>query len=250
MRRTTLRIAVCGRLHGAEADAVAAALLQIPAEADVRWIAGPPADWPQVAGEADLCIALQGWPDEIPARDADALVAACAAGRLICCQGTWCASAGRTRVIWPPALCVPVEQFASRLAFELSVLAGERPPLPATASRDEAFAAHYALFSNTACATAVVDSPDPIYRRELQRALSSTEPAEGRECNIIDADCASGNAAQRGDAACVLVTGFPRPDEFSVPRAAETRVIVSKLAPQSDLRAAVQRATDIVRSET
>jgi hypothetical protein len=144
MHRTPLRIAVCGGLRGSEADIVAAALSCLPVEVELRSIDAPPSDWPTIAGTADLCIVLQGWPDEIPSRIVHEIIAACAAGRLICCLGPWCASAGRTRAIWPPAICVPVEHFASRLAFELSVLSGERPPLPATASRDEAFAAHYA----------------------------------------------------------------------------------------------------------
>jgi hypothetical protein len=147
MRRHPLRVVICGILAGPESRFVEAELARLPADAEIRREPGTPANWPQVAGEADLCIVLQGWPDEIPNATAQAVVAACVAGRLICCQGAWCASAGRTRRTWPPAVCTPVEQFGVRLGFELAVLRDECDPLPVTASLDEIFAA---LYSNDA----------------------------------------------------------------------------------------------------
>jgi hypothetical protein len=145
MGGTRLRVVLCGRLHGAEADRAAAAMSRLPDDAQVSRQSGPPADWPQVAAEADLCIVLQSWPDEIPVETAHAVVAACGASRLVVCQGAWCASAGRTRSVWPRAVCVSVEALDARLVYELAVLNGQRAPLPATGALDEMFAAIFEL---------------------------------------------------------------------------------------------------------
>jgi hypothetical protein len=239
MSRPRLHIAVCGRLYGAEAEAAATALLQLPSDAEIRRFPGPPAQWLPFAGEADLCIVLQSWPDEIPARIAHALIAACSTGRLICCQGTWCASDGRTRAIWPPAICVPIENLSSRIAFELAVLDGDRPPIAATASRDEAFAAHYALGPGGERAPAVVNSPDLAYARELERALGSSSATKGRGCVIQDVDFAADKPQRNGEPACIAVAGFPRQEQITARQAVGASAIVPKLAPLSALLAAV-----------
>jgi len=143
LRGKSLRVSVCGRLHGADAEVVEAALPLLTPEAQIRRIPQEYETWPTHAAASDLCIVVLSWPDEVPAETANAVVAACNASRLICCEGAWCASAGRTRDIWPRGVCVPVESLAARLRFELAVLNGEQAPLPATAALDEIYSAIY-----------------------------------------------------------------------------------------------------------
>jgi hypothetical protein len=242
MHRPRYRIAVCGSLHGAEADAVADALRQLPDDAEIHWSNGPPEQWLQSAGAVDLCIVLQGWPDEIPVRTAHALIAACSAGRLICCQGAWCASTGRTRATWPPAVCVPIEQFASRLAFELNVLAGHRAPVPATASRDEAFAAHYAVSPDVDVVPVRIDSPDSAYARELQQALNPSDAGGHRHVTIHDLDVMCDVPQGESAPAAIAVAGFPRSGQTREGESSELQTIVPKLAPLAELQSAIQRA--------
>ncbi|MBL8849803.1 MAG: hypothetical protein JNG89_08970 [Planctomycetaceae bacterium] len=136
-----MRIIVFGRLSGVDADLLATALTRLPTGAEICRESGPQTKWPEVAGDADLCIVLQSWSDEFPADLAHALVAACSASRLIVCQGVWCISDGRTRSVWPRAVCVSADELAGRLEFELGVLNGTQTPLPVTAALDEIFAA-------------------------------------------------------------------------------------------------------------
>lgn len=87
-----------------------------------------------------LVLVFQQHPDEYPRSQILGLIDRFPAARLVVCQGPWCASYGRTRDGWPPAVCVPWEQVIGRLDRELEVLAGRRPPLPLTAGLDEIFA--------------------------------------------------------------------------------------------------------------
>lgn len=88
----------------------------------------------------DLVVICRHWPDEYPPTDVERLIAAFPLARLVCSDGPWCASAGRTRNIWPAAVRVPVEESAARIRLEARVIRGEVPPLPLTAGLDEAFA--------------------------------------------------------------------------------------------------------------
>jgi len=246
MRPSALRVALLGRCDAAEVPWVEAALSLLPRTAIVDRADAWQNESLQIAAQSDLCIVFQSWPDEISARTAHALITACAAGRLVCCQGAWCASAGRSRTIWPPALCVFVEHLSSRIEYELAVLAGERPPLPATASRDEAFAAHYELPVGSAAVAVDVESPDPAYARELRRAFDVLEPAAPPKCIVIDVDRCADDTMRRvhsqGAAAVVAVAGFARPELIGELESAGVSATVSKLAPLSELRAACARA--------
>lgn len=97
---------------------------------------------PDVPPAVDLCIVCQSWPDEFSPADIGQILNRAATARLVCVYGECCASDGRTRDLWPPAVRVPVRDFAPRLRFELDVVAGRAPPLPLTAARDECFAVH------------------------------------------------------------------------------------------------------------
>lgn len=88
----------------------------------------------------DLAIILQHWPDEFTAEEIRTALSRWPLTRWLCCHGPWCASDGRTRQIWPPALRVTTDDLESRLAGELRTLRGELSPLPATAALDEVFA--------------------------------------------------------------------------------------------------------------
>jgi len=90
---------------------------------------------------ADLIVVCQSWSDEHAADEVETLLSAAPLARILCVYGRWCDSDGRTRSIWPLAVRVPAAEFETRLAHELEVLEGTRPPLPLTASRAEIFAA-------------------------------------------------------------------------------------------------------------
>lgn len=117
-------------------------------------------DLQQGMGCADLWIVCQSWPDEFAPSTIRRIIDAGAASRLICAYGAWCASDGRTRDVWPPAVRVPIGEFHRRLAFELEVVAGRRAPLPLTAARDEQFAARV---------HAAPERPDPARRTDTCR---------------------------------------------------------------------------------
>jgi len=85
----------------------------------------------------DLLIVFESWPDEFPADHVSRLFAAAPLARIVCVGGAWCESAGRTRSHWPLGLRVPVWLATVRIRYELDVLAGRRPALPPTATREE-----------------------------------------------------------------------------------------------------------------
>jgi hypothetical protein len=89
---------------------------------------------------ADLILVLQHDPDEYSRSDVRSLLEKFPISRVVNCQSEWCASAGRTRQIWPPAICVSQAAAPQRIRQELEILAGQRAPLPWTAGLDEIFA--------------------------------------------------------------------------------------------------------------
>jgi len=109
---------------------------------DVRVVCGLAEAFPKCAADAwqpELVIVCQHWPNEYTSADVRKLLTAFPLARLVCCYGPWCASDGRTRDIWPLSVRVPAEFAVRRIDIELEVMAGTRPPLPLTASRDEIF---------------------------------------------------------------------------------------------------------------
>ena len=87
----------------------------------------------------DLVVVLQHSPDEYSKRQIESLLARFAVSRVLCCYGPWCASMGRTRAYWSPAVTVPLAEFEHRLKLEHDVILGKRPALPITAGLDEVF---------------------------------------------------------------------------------------------------------------
>jgi hypothetical protein len=88
----------------------------------------------------DLVISYQGIPDQYASADIDHLIGFLPLSRFVVAFSSWCESIGRTEQRWPLAWSVPVAHAAARIRFELQQLAVDQPPLPATTSRDEAFA--------------------------------------------------------------------------------------------------------------
>lgn len=93
-----------------------------------------------VEHEPDVIIVCQSWPDEFPASDVTVAFGRWPLALWVCCYGAWCASDGRTRLIWPIGVRVPVEEAEHRLNHLWRILTEQcGEPLPLTASRDEAF---------------------------------------------------------------------------------------------------------------
>lgn len=88
----------------------------------------------------DLVVSYQGIPDEYSKADIDQLIGMLPLSRFVVAFSPWCESIGRTEQRWPSAWSVPAGHAAARIRFELQQLAAGQQPLPATASRDEAFA--------------------------------------------------------------------------------------------------------------
>lgn len=109
----------------------------------------------------DLIVVALSHPDEHSEDHAVAALAAAPLARWIVFLGEWCASALRTGLPWPPALCVFADELAQRLEAECEVFRGDRVPLPWTASREEAAEFDLPPSSRAAAATAPIRSPDP-----------------------------------------------------------------------------------------
>lgn len=88
----------------------------------------------------DLVVCYQSIPDEYIPSDIERLIGMLPLCRFIVVFSPWCESIGRTEQYWPTAWSVPLTHAPARIQWESQrFLAGE-PPVPATASRDEAFA--------------------------------------------------------------------------------------------------------------
>lgn len=244
MERDSLCVAVCGRLGESEARVVEASLAGLPANALVRRLQGPPGEWPANVADVDLCIVLQSWPDEFPAATVRDLLSACATARIVCCQGAWCASTGRTRSTWPLAVCAPVERFASRLKYEVRVLRGECDPLPFTASRDEIFAALYAAGPDSTPPPIEVHSPDRAYARELERAFGANRRTTSASVTVVDLDPWTPESpeliAETSQVRpAIAVAGFPNSEQHE----AGTVACLSKLEPLAEFQARLEGVT-------
>ena len=88
----------------------------------------------------EFVVVLQSYPDEFPIQDIEQLIGMLPIARWIVCYGEWCESMGRTESFWPRGWCVPLREAIGRLDFERQQYHQGLPPLPPTASRDEAFA--------------------------------------------------------------------------------------------------------------
>lgn len=128
----------------------------------------------------DLIVVYQNRPDEFLRSEVDRLFSAAVLTRIVCVYSSWCESDGRTRDVWPFAVRVPIDRAEKRLQQEVSVLLGEREPLPATASRDESFQFDFGINSQTSYANddrhVFVITPDRRYGETLTALLHRNFP--------------------------------------------------------------------------
>jgi hypothetical protein len=87
----------------------------------------------------DLVVVYQGVPDQFAASDVEVFVGRIPLTRCVVIFGPWCESVGRTEQVWPIGWCVPLQHAVVRLRQELAAWQNDEPPIPPTASRDEAF---------------------------------------------------------------------------------------------------------------
>lgn len=87
----------------------------------------------------DFVLVYQGVPDQFRKADVESFIGLIPLSRCLVAFGPWCESIGRTEPHWPAAWCVPVSDAAARLRREIPAWRQQVPPVPATASRDEAF---------------------------------------------------------------------------------------------------------------
>lgn len=95
------------------------------------------------AGQCDpeLVVVWQSIPNEYPAADVEELIGLLPLAHWVVIFSPWCESQGRTEAIWPTGWCVSLCAASARLQWETRRLRRGAAPLPATASRDESFAA-------------------------------------------------------------------------------------------------------------
>jgi len=121
-----------------------------------------------VARRPQLAVVLQSWSDQYIPADVDRLVGATLGSDLLCIYGAWCEGDGRSRPVWPQASRVPLRYGQSAVETALLRIREGTTPLPATASRDEAFLLRQgAAFHGDpeSRGTALVVSPDRVLRQ-------------------------------------------------------------------------------------
>lgn len=244
-----LRVAILARAETPERRYVERAVArQFPA-ADVK-VHGEPAErWPDSAARADLSLVVQSWPDEMSGDLAARLLSASLAARLLCCQGPWCLSDGRTRSVWPHAVRVPLDQLSARLRYESGVILGRRPPLSCTAARDEVFTATLGETPLPTAAPIHVITPDRALGESLQSALNAADGPGGRASVVlVDVDPWGETAAARlhearrscPGATVITLAGFPHADLVRQLAACGSSITLSKLTPLTELRALIE----------
>lgn len=178
----------------------------------------------------DAVLVYQGIPHEYPRIDAERLIGLLPLARWIVCFSAWCESQGRSEQLWPHGWCVPAKDVLPRIARLRRAHALDEPILPATASRDEAFARLAADF-----ATARAQQPLRFAVRGVDRAFIELARDMLREFGHIPTKSVP-------DAELlVLVVGVPEPSSFEevqslVSQHADLRVmVVTDLATPSDI---------------
>lgn len=132
----------------------------------------------QSAGtDVPLTVVLQSWSDEYRPEDVERLIGATLYSGLFCCYGSWCEGDGRTHAIWPHSTRVPVRYAREVLQAELQRIEVGQAVMPPTAARDEVFLRRQSAaeaLPQRRQRTALVISPDRVYRTTLGQALESS----------------------------------------------------------------------------
>ena len=114
----------------------------LPCELPSRKHARGAIEWlDETCASPTLVLIYQSYPDEYPREDVERLIGRMPLSRVVVVFGPWCESIGRTEQVWPIGWCVPLGHAPTRLKREIDGIARNESPLPATTSRDEAFAA-------------------------------------------------------------------------------------------------------------
>jgi len=207
----------------------------------------------------DLIIVLESQPDEYLPADIDALFAAAPLGRIVCCAGVWSESAGRTRRMWPVALCVPAIAAVARLEREYRLLTEPKLDfwLPPTGDRLESFAANHPAIApraNPSPMTVRIISPDADYRAMLTDLLrlSNVTVATANEVTVDailwDADPWSSSrstevATLSGTAPVIALSGWITPEMEVELLNMGVQTVLPKLADHNRLLDALLNST-------
>jgi hypothetical protein len=214
-----------------------------------------------------LVVVIQTWPDQFSSGYILKLLTRFPLARLVCCQGPWCDSDGRTRDLWPAACRVRLEIAPVRIARELALVemsvapqspaaSADRPPAPAflplTASRAEVFAFDFSerLDDARPPRSVAVESPDGTFREMLRRARRAGFTAAGIDqppsadvivwdadpWDAIRADILRQMHSANPDRPIVACAGFMRPDLATELRGCGATGVWFKLAPLAALR--------------
>ncbi|MEX2285506.1 MAG: hypothetical protein WD648_00375 [Planctomycetaceae bacterium] len=178
MADQNIKVLLCGDFGDSEMQSAVAVLVAANKRFELRradGLAEPAGFADDDRWSPDLILIAQRRPGEYRPADIRMLQQAFPLARSVCCLGAWCESEGRNSDDWPAAVRVSARSAAARIRRELAVLAGQRPPLPLTAARDEIFA-----FDSPGdwpvrdCSTRVgVISPDRALRESLEDLLKS-----------------------------------------------------------------------------
>ena len=195
----------------------------------------------------DLVVVYQGIPDQFAASDVEAFVGQIPLARCVVVFGPWCESIGRTEQVWPIGRCVPLQHTETRLRQELVAWQNDEPPLPPTASRDEAFVSSVVqtltnseeVLSGRSVRIESLDRPFGRFLTEAVQALGARlaeddEPAdiEILATTLIDgsvlshvAQCRAANPAAR----LLVVTEMATPTDVAKLVAAGGDAVLSQL---------------------
>ena len=217
------RVLLCGRSDALEFHPVRTQLARQLPDSKPDLLAPSQVTQSDAIDSSDLVIVCESHPDEFTAEQASRLLARAVSSRLIVCTGEWCISEGRTRSLWPAAVRVSVDRFATRLQREIGVYSGKADPIPLTAAANEIFAIE-AGNGLSLDQTVQVHSPDPVYRETLETALQSlgcrvleTGQIEPLDAILFDIDpwersraaALRSLRAQHTETRIIILTSFP-----------------------------------------
>lgn len=200
----------------------------------------------------DAVLVLQTVPDEYAPQDIDRLIGLLPLARWIVAVGDWCESLGRTEQHWPVGWCVPLRNAGPRLLSEIQRMTHGEPPLPPTASRDEAFA----FFAKPRTTTSYLPSRQAyVCGDDFQSVGTLSELLAAAGCVVTDSPNAEFNViatttpcsatsthlkelrGQQTGARLWVATDLVTPEETRALREAGADAVVSQLRFQEALTA-------------
>lgn len=176
-----IRVGVIGRMQRREFEGVRHSLTQSSTFRVVHRFdrAVQAISEPEALSNCDLIIVLQSWSEQYARSEIHQLIGLAFGQHLICFCGPWCESDGRNFELWPDAVRIPAREATTALKQTAEEILSDGEPLPATAARDEVFAARVPLsptpseHSRLPQINAAVIGPDVSLRRTLAGILKS-----------------------------------------------------------------------------